>query len=128
MQNIISTYPRWIITKCVPHQSLTNETLRFLLDHPRRCFIYLFPPHQTWFLLSMVILLKYDRPLPLNSLAEAVTSLTDWVFFIVLDIGNAALAEISPGIRVIIGFLQASAVRAAGFSTVPISALAPAVK
>ena len=46
---------RWLITKFVPSHSRTNETLHFLLDHPRRCFIYLFPSHQTWFLLTIVV-------------------------------------------------------------------------
>lgn len=102
----------WIIIKCVPDQSRSKETLHFLLDHPRRCFIYLFPSHQTWFLLTIMLLLNF----------------IDWFFFLVLDIGNAALTQISFGLRVLIGFLQASAVRAAGFSVVSIAALAPAVK
>lgn len=48
----------WTISKIVPQRSRLYETLRFLLDHPRRCFIYLFPSHQTWFLLTVVIALK----------------------------------------------------------------------
>lgn len=48
----------WVTTKLVPKQSQLNETLHFLLDHPRRCFIYLFPSHQTWFLLTVLIILK----------------------------------------------------------------------
>lgn len=55
-------------------------------------------------------------------------SLTDWFFFMVLDIGNPALESIPLGVRFIIGLLQATAVRAAGFGTVALSALAPAVK
>lgn len=43
----------------MPKNSRINETLHFLLDHPRRCFIYLFPSHQTWFLLTILICLKY---------------------------------------------------------------------
>ena len=55
-------------------------------------------------------------------------SLVDWFFFLVLDIGNPVLDQIPVGVRVINGLLQASCVRAAGFSAVPLSALAPAVK
>ena len=44
---------------CVPKSSKIHETLCFLLDHPRRCFIYLFPSHQTWFLLTVLVFLKY---------------------------------------------------------------------
>ncbi|EJD07960.1 uncharacterized protein FOMMEDRAFT_164765 [Fomitiporia mediterranea MF3/22] len=102
----------WCIYKCSPSSSRLNETLHFLLDHPRRCFIYLFPSHQTWFLLTVVVLL----------------SSTDWFFFLVLDIGNATMEAIPIGVRFAIGFLQASAVRAAGFATVSISSLAPAVQ
>jgi Trk-type K+ transport system membrane component len=55
-------------------------------------------------------------------------SVTDWFFFIVLDIGNPAMKTIPFGVKIISGLLQAVAVRAAGFAAVPLSALAPAVK
>ena len=45
-----------------------------------------------------------------------------------LDIGNPAMSSIPIGVRFIIGLLQATAVRAAGFGTVSLSSLAPAVK
>ncbi|GBE80755.1 Low-affinity potassium transport protein [Sparassis crispa] len=102
----------WTITKVIPKHSRLNVTLHFLLDHPRRCFIYLFPSHQTWFLLTVLLVLNC----------------TDWFFFLVLDIGNSAIKSIPVGVRVIIGLLQATAVRASGFGTVPLSVLAPAVK
>ncbi|KAI0090704.1 cation transport protein-domain-containing protein [Irpex rosettiformis] len=102
----------WLLTMIVPKGSRLKETLHFLLDHPRRCFIYLFPSHQTWFLLTVVFLL----------------TLTDWFFFLVLDIGNPAIQNIPTGVRVLLGALQATAVRASGFGTVVLSALAPAVK
>ncbi|KAJ7496885.1 cation transport protein-domain-containing protein [Mycena latifolia] len=102
----------WVLAHLVPTGSRASETLHFLLDHPRRCFIYLFPSHQTWFLLTVVLTLN----------------LTDWFFFMVLDIGNPAIETIPLNVRFIIGLLQAIAVRAAGFGTVALSALAPAVK
>ncbi|KAJ7188712.1 cation transport protein-domain-containing protein [Mycena filopes] len=102
----------WILSCLVPKGSRSSETLHFLLDHPRRCFIYLFPSHQTWFLLTVVLTLN----------------LTDWFCFMVLDIGNPAIDNIPLHVRFIIGLLQAIAVRAAGFGTVALSALAPAVK
>lgn len=46
----------------------------------------------------------------------------------VLDIGNPAVDVIPLGDRFLLGLLQATAVRAAGFGSVPLSALAPAVK
>lgn len=72
-----------------------NETLHFLLDHPRRCYIYLFPSHQTWFLFTVLVLMV----------------LTDWVSFLVLDIGTPEIMEIPVGTRFAVGLLQAGAVR-----------------
>ncbi|KAL4252407.1 Potassium transport protein [Abortiporus biennis] len=102
----------WMIAKVTPKNSRSSETLHFLLDHPRRCFIYLFPSHQTWFLLTVLIGLN----------------VTDWFFFLVLDIGNPAIESVPFGVRFLLGLLQAAAVRAAGFGSIPLSALAPAVK
>ncbi|TFY79418.1 hypothetical protein EWM64_g4595 [Hericium alpestre] len=102
----------WIIYKICPQQSQLKETLHFLLDHPRRCFIYLFPSRQTWFLFIVLVFLN----------------ITDWFFFLVLDIGNPAIDAIPVGVRVLLGVVQAVAVRLAGFATISISALAPAVK
>ncbi|VDC02697.1 unnamed protein product [Peniophora sp. CBMAI 1063] len=102
----------WTLHKLLPSRSALNETLHFLLDHPRRCFIYLFPSHQTWFLFLVLVGLN----------------LTDWVCFLVLDIGNEEIDKIPVGTRMADGMLQAFAVRAAGFATVTISGLAPAVK
>ncbi|KAI9062394.1 hypothetical protein FKP32DRAFT_1593550 [Trametes sanguinea] len=109
---VLLRFQIWTLTKVIPRGSRLNETLHFLLDHPRRCFIYLFPSHQTWFLLIILFLLN----------------VTDWFFFLVLDIGNPAIDTIPLGVRFIIGLLQAAAVRAAGFGTVTLAALAPAVK
>jgi len=102
----------WLISKIVPRKTRLQETIQFLLDHPRRCFLYLFPSHQTWFLLTVLLVLNC----------------TDWFFFLVLDIGNPEIADIPVGTRIAIGLLQAIAVRAAGFATVTLSVLAPAVK
>ncbi|KZT72263.1 hypothetical protein DAEQUDRAFT_26204 [Daedalea quercina L-15889] len=102
----------WVLSIVVPRGSRISETLQFLLDHPRRCFVYLFPSHQTWFLLTVLLGLN----------------LTDWFCFLVLDLGNPTIMSIPPGVRVVIGTLQACAVRAAGFATVNLADLAPAVK
>ncbi|KAE8540063.1 hypothetical protein D1P53_004001 [Cryptococcus gattii VGV] len=96
----------WVIYKCVPESSRVRESLKFLLDHPRRCFVYLFPSTQTW-VLALVML-----------------SLT----FLVLDLGTEVIMAIPVGTRIAAGFLQSAAVRAAGFSIVPLAELAPAVK
>ncbi|KAF8841742.1 TrkH-domain-containing protein [Paxillus ammoniavirescens] len=102
----------WTITKFVPANSRLHETLHFLLDHPRRCFVYLFPSHQTWFLLTILLVLN----------------LTDFICFLVLDIGNPIIDSIPFGTRFVAGLLQTIAVRAAGFGIVPVASVAPAVK
>ncbi|KZT28729.1 TrkH-domain-containing protein [Neolentinus lepideus HHB14362 ss-1] len=103
---------RWTLAKCAPRTSRVYETCQFLLDHPRRCFIYLFPSRQTWFLVLILLLMNC----------------TDWFFFLILDIGNTAITAIPVGTRIVLGLLQACAVRTAGFQSVVLSALAPAVK
>ena len=120
----------WFITKLIPRKSHLNETLHFLLDHPRRCYTYLFPSHQTWFLLTIVFLLTYVL-LCCYRMAEASSSslsAIDWFFFMVLDIGNTVIEDIPLNTRFAAGLFQAVAVRAAGFSIVPMNSLAPAVK
>ncbi|KAH7102156.1 cation transport protein-domain-containing protein [Auriculariales sp. MPI-PUGE-AT-0066] len=52
----------------------------------------------------------------------------DWAMFLLLDIGNPEFETVPLGTRFIVGLLQAVAVRAAGFGTITVSALAPAVK
>lgn len=102
----------WTYSKCVPRASRTYETLRFILDHPRRCFVYLFPSGQTWFLLFIVFVL----------------TMTDWVFFEILDIGNAVIEDIAVPQRIFDGLFQSIAVRAAGFQIISLLSLAPAVQ
>ncbi|KAF5317199.1 hypothetical protein D9611_004011 [Ephemerocybe angulata] len=102
----------WCMAKASKRGTDLNNVTYFLLDHPRRCYIYLFPSHQTWFLLTVVLLL----------------TTIDWFFFLILDLGNEAISAIPTGVRVLAGFMQSIAVRAAGFGIVPLGALAPAVK
>ncbi|EPQ26710.1 uncharacterized protein PFL1_05689 [Pseudozyma flocculosa PF-1] len=102
----------WCISKVVPKRSRVSETLQFLLDHPRRCFVYLFPSSQTWFLLFVL----------------AAFNITDWIAFLVLDIGNPVIQSIPLGTRVFDGLFQSIAVRAAGFQVVSLLTLAPAVQ
>ena len=51
----------WCIMKLTRNTQL-QQSLRFLLDHPRRCFILLFPAAQTYLLLIVVAGLKYVLP------------------------------------------------------------------
>lgn len=60
----------WVLAKLMPTGSGLWEELRFLLDHPRRCFTLLFPSGPTWWLFWILV--------GLNAL--------DLLFFIVLDV------------------------------------------
>jgi potassium uptake Trk family protein len=102
----------WSLSKSVNKESRTYESLRFLLDHPRRCFVYLFPSSQTWFLLGVLVVLNC----------------TDWIAFEVLDIGNTAVTTLPVGQRTFDGLFQAIAVRTAGFQVVSLLSIAPAVQ
>lgn len=62
----------YIASKVVPRESGVWEELKFLLDHPRRCFTLLFPNSATWWLFWILVIL--------NGL--------DVIFFIVLDVGS----------------------------------------
>lgn len=84
------------------------STLRFLLDHPRRCYTNLFPAQHTWWLLLVVI--------TLNGI--------DWAAFEILNIGNPKIDGVLPtNVRVIDGLFQAIAVRSGGFFVVNIADL-----
>ncbi|KAG8830790.1 low affinity potassium transporter [Serendipita sp. 399] len=102
----------WIGTKVRSESSEAWATLHFLLDHPRRCFLYLFPSHQTWFLLTIIFALN----------------MIDWAGFMLFDLGNHVLETIPLNQRVINGFLQATSVRCAGVASVSLSLLAPATQ
>jgi len=60
----------WMVSICVPKGSAVYEELRFLLDHPRRCFTLLFPAKATWWLFWVLV--------TLNGI--------DLIFFIILDV------------------------------------------
>jgi hypothetical protein len=48
----------WVFLKLTPEEwTEDEESLRFLLDHPRRCYTNLFPANDTWWLLLAVITL-----------------------------------------------------------------------
>jgi len=102
----------WLLSKSFPHRSLTRESLLFLLHHPRRCFISLFPAKQTWLLLLILFAMN----------------IVLWAGTLILNIGIQVEDALPIGIRVIISLLQTSAVRSAGFHAVSISSLTPATQ
>ena len=68
----------WVTSKYVPRDSGIFEELKFLLDHPRRCFTLLFPSKATWWLFWILVIL--------NGL--------DLIFFIILDVSFLILTSL----------------------------------
>ncbi|KAI0847889.1 potassium transport protein TRK1/TRK2 [Daldinia vernicosa] len=102
----------WLASLFVPRGSGLWEELRFLLDHPRRCFTLLFPSNATWWLFFILV--------ALNGI--------DLILFIILDLHGEAVAGLPLNVRFLDGWFQATATRTAGFSCVTLSALHPAVQ
>ncbi|RDW88219.1 potassium transport protein TRK1 [Coleophoma cylindrospora] len=102
----------WVTSKWVPKESGIWEELKFLLDHPRRCFTLLFPSTATWWLLWILVIL--------NGL--------DLLFFIILDLGNAAVTQFPVHVRLLDGWFQAVSTRTAGFGVINLANLHPAIQ
>lgn len=86
--------------------------LRFLLDHPRRCFTLLFPSKANWWLFWVLVLL--------NGI--------DLIFFIILDLNNSPVQDLSGGYKVLNGWFQAVSTRTAGFASVNLAELHAAIQ
>ncbi|ATZ57791.1 hypothetical protein BCIN_15g03240 [Botrytis cinerea B05.10] len=102
----------WVTTLWVPRNSAVWEELRFLLDHPRRCFTLLFPSKATWWLFWILVILNG----------------VDLLFFIILDLGNSVVTNLPVNIRVLDGWFQAASTRTAGFGVVNLAELHPAIQ
>ena len=102
----------WFLSKCVPRGSGLWEELRFLLDHPRRCFTLLFPGPATWWLFAVLVVLNG----------------VDLMFFVVLDLKDPVITSMKPFIRFVDGLFQASSTRTAGFGVVNLAELHPAIQ
>ncbi|KAF1918925.1 cation transport protein-domain-containing protein [Ampelomyces quisqualis] len=102
----------WLCSICMPKGSAKWEELRFLLDHPRRCFTLLFPSKANWWLFWVLI--------GLNGI--------DLIFFIILDLNDETVTALPPGFRFLAGLFQAAATRTAGFAVVNIADLHPAIQ
>ncbi|TAQ87249.1 hypothetical protein B7494_g4412 [Chlorociboria aeruginascens] len=102
----------WVTVNYVPKGSGIWEELKFLLDHPRRCFTLLFPAQATWWLFWILVALN----------------VVDLVFFIILDLGNTVVTQLPVNIRVLDGWFQAVSTRTAGFGVVNLAELHPAIQ
>ncbi|KAF4979624.1 hypothetical protein FZEAL_4181 [Fusarium zealandicum] len=101
----------WVLAKIVPRGTGLWEELRFLLDHPRRCFTLLFPSSANWWLFWTL----------------AGLNVIDLLFFAVLDLNSGPVAELPVHTRIADGLFQAAATRTAGFSCFSMSDLHPAL-
>lgn len=63
----------WVLSKVTRQGTALWEELKFLLDHPRRCFTLLFPRNATWWLFAILV--------ALNGI--------DVIFFIILDVSGS---------------------------------------
>ncbi|KAF3479458.1 high-affinity potassium transport protein [Arthroderma uncinatum] len=102
----------WFFSKIVPTGSSVWEELKFLLDHPRRCFTLLFPSSANWWLFWVLVLLNG----------------VDLIFFVVLDLNDPDVTRIPGGIRFVDGLFQAAATRTAGLSVISLTTLHPAIQ
>ncbi|KAK8104336.1 uncharacterized protein PG998_011369 [Apiospora kogelbergensis] len=95
----------WFMLKVL--ELLTYEHSYRDLKSTLEVYTNLFPARATWWLLFMLFVLNG----------------TDWVAFEILNLGNASLAHIPIGSRIIDGLFQALAVRSGGFYVVNIPGL-----
>ncbi|KAL8831189.1 MAG: hypothetical protein Q9191_001001 [Dirinaria sp. TL-2023a] len=101
----------WTMAKLIPQRSRLRHSFAFLLDHPRRCFILLFPSINTWYLAAI----------------QGGLHLLLWAFWFILQIGYPPVWQIPAGPRVISGLYQALGVRMTGFYILSLSEVAPAL-
>ncbi|KAK2614912.1 hypothetical protein N8I77_001701 [Diaporthe amygdali] len=102
----------WVMFKLAPARSSLKETLKFLLDHPRRCYTLLFPSRATWILFGIVVFLN----------------VADVVLIVALDLNNPAVNDLSLGPRILSSLFQAASARHTGTATYILSQVNPAVQ
>ncbi|CAO3576293.1 unnamed protein product [Absidia cylindrospora] len=100
----------WSMYKLTPHsRPMRRETLRYMLDHPRRCYTTLFPATQTrWLLLTLVVI-----------------TFVEWVSFLALNYWLPVLDGLNWGSRIIDGLFQSISTRNAGFAVISLMDLNP---
>ncbi|GAB1313193.1 Potassium transport protein [Madurella fahalii] len=102
----------WTMSRLVPSSSSIREPLRFLLDHPRRCYTLLFPSRPTWILFGILFALNF----------------VDVLLIVVLDLDNPAVNDLPMGPRILSALFQAASSRHTGTSTLNLAAVSPGVQ
>ncbi|KAI9494167.1 cation transport protein-domain-containing protein [Zychaea mexicana] len=100
---IVLRFYIWCLYKLMPRSwTMDRETLRYLLDHPRRCYTSLFPATQTWWLVFVLV---------------AINSV-EFIVFLATNYWLPVLDGISWGSRVLLAYFQGVSVRNAGFTAI----------
>lgn len=102
----------WTIYKLAPANSSLQESLRFLLDYPRRCYTLLFSSTATWTLAAVLALLNF----------------IDVVLIITLDLDNPEVNVLPVGHRIVAAIFQAASSRHTGTATFNLANVNPAVQ
>ncbi|KAH7031491.1 cation transport protein-domain-containing protein [Microdochium trichocladiopsis] len=102
----------WVMYKTTSSKSPTKATLKFLLDHPRRCYTLLFPSRPTWILFGII----------------AALNIVDVILIIVLDLDNPTITDLPMGPRILAALFQAASSRHTGTSTMNLAEINPAVQ
>ncbi|KAJ5447982.1 Potassium transport protein high-affinity [Penicillium cf. griseofulvum] len=102
----------WIMSKVCHSKSSLHDPLKFLLDHPRRCYTLLFPSRPTWVLFGILFVM--------NSI--------DVILILVLDLNNPAVNNLAPGPRILAAIFQAASARHTGTASFNLAEVNPAVQ
>ncbi|KAI9278115.1 cation transport protein-domain-containing protein [Sporodiniella umbellata] len=101
----------WIMYKVTPESfAMRKETLKYVLDHPRRCYTSLFPSYQTKWLLVVLVTIN----------------LSQFLCFIGLNYWLPVLEQLDNVTRITSGLFQSVSTRSAGYSVVDVMNLNPA--
>lgn len=102
----------WLMSKITPKSSPTHEPLKFLLNHPRRCYTLLFPSRPTWILFSIIFALNF----------------IDVLLIILLDLDNPEVSSLTLSSRIPAAIFQAASARHTGTATFNLANVNPAVQ
>lgn len=102
----------WATYKLTPSNTSTKAALKFLLDHPRRCYTLSFPSRPTWILFGIIAALNF----------------VDVLLIVVLDLDNPAVNDLPMGPRILSALFQAASSRHTGTATLNLAEINPAVQ
>ncbi|USP79607.1 hypothetical protein yc1106_06881 [Curvularia clavata] len=102
----------WLMWKVTPASSSTSESLRFLLDRPRRCYTLLFPSTVTWVLAAILVFLNF----------------IDTLVIVVLDLDNPEVNVLPLGPRILAALFQSVCTRHTGTAAFNLANLNPATQ